>query len=237
VLTAPSGIEGTANIDFVLFRERWMVAENTFRPPWYHKNVMSELMGNIYGVYDAKPKGFVPGGMSCTTACCRTGRTRRPSSMPSNEPMVPVLPVGYHVLHVRDPLPAAPDALCRAGRASAGRLHRLLGVAWRRSSTGRRASSDKGGPGASRPRTPAGYFQTDERGQMPLLRSWVESANRADAEFPLNNLPCGVFSRGEDEPRCGVAIGDFVLDVAGWRRPGCWCWTAGRCWTCRSGTR
>ena len=64
VLTAPSGVEGTANIDFVLFRERWMVAENTFRPPWYHKNVMSELMGNIYGQYDAKPQGFVPGGMS-----------------------------------------------------------------------------------------------------------------------------------------------------------------------------
>ncbi len=64
VLTAPSGVEGTANIDFVLFRERWMVAENTFRPPWYHKNIMSELMGNIYGIYDAKPKGFIPGGMS-----------------------------------------------------------------------------------------------------------------------------------------------------------------------------
>jgi len=64
VLTAPSGVEGTANIDFVLFRDRWMVAEDTFRPPWYHKNVMSELMGNIYGIYDAKPKGFVPGGMS-----------------------------------------------------------------------------------------------------------------------------------------------------------------------------
>lgn len=64
VLTAPSGVEGTANIDFVLFRERWMVAESTFRPPWYHKNVMSEMMGNIYGEYDAKPQGFVPGGMS-----------------------------------------------------------------------------------------------------------------------------------------------------------------------------
>ncbi|MBX2837407.1 MAG: homogentisate 1,2-dioxygenase [Gammaproteobacteria bacterium] len=64
VLTAPSGIEGTANIDFVLFRERWSVAENTFRPPWYHKNIMSELMGNIYGIYDAKPEGFVPGGLS-----------------------------------------------------------------------------------------------------------------------------------------------------------------------------
>jgi homogentisate 1,2-dioxygenase len=64
VLTAPSGIEGTANIDFVLFRERWMVMEDTFRPPWYHKNIMSELMGNIYGQYDAKPQSFAPGGMS-----------------------------------------------------------------------------------------------------------------------------------------------------------------------------
>ena len=64
VLTAPSGIEGTANIDFVLFRDRWMVAEDTFRPPWYHKNIMSELMGNIHGVYDAKPQGFAPGGLS-----------------------------------------------------------------------------------------------------------------------------------------------------------------------------
>lgn len=64
VLTAPSGVPGTANIDFVLFRDRWMVAENTFRPPWYHKNIMSELMGNIHGQYDAKLKGFVPGGMS-----------------------------------------------------------------------------------------------------------------------------------------------------------------------------
>ncbi|MEL7098486.1 MAG: homogentisate 1,2-dioxygenase [Pseudomonadota bacterium] len=64
VLTAPSGSPGTANIDFVLFRERWMVAEDTFRPPWYHKNIMSELMGNIYGQYDAKPEGFVPGGIS-----------------------------------------------------------------------------------------------------------------------------------------------------------------------------
>ena len=64
VLTAPSGFEGTANIDFILFRDRWNVAEHTFRPPWYHKNIMSELMGNIYGIYDAKPEGFVPGGMS-----------------------------------------------------------------------------------------------------------------------------------------------------------------------------
>ena len=58
VLTSPSDTPGTANIDFVIFPERWMVAENTFRPPWYHMNMMSEFMGLIYGVYDAKPGGF-----------------------------------------------------------------------------------------------------------------------------------------------------------------------------------
>jgi homogentisate 1,2-dioxygenase len=64
VLTAPSGEEGTANVDFVIFPPRWMVAEHTFRPPWYHRNIMSEFMGLIEGKYDAKEEGFVPGGMS-----------------------------------------------------------------------------------------------------------------------------------------------------------------------------
>jgi homogentisate 1,2-dioxygenase len=64
VLTSPSETPGTANVDFVCFPDRWLVAENTFRPPWYHMNVMSEFMGLIYGQYDAKPRGFVPGGFS-----------------------------------------------------------------------------------------------------------------------------------------------------------------------------
>jgi homogentisate 1,2-dioxygenase len=64
VLTAPSESVGTANVDFVIFPERWAVAEHTFRPPWYHMNIMSEFMGLICGIYDAKPEGFVPGGMS-----------------------------------------------------------------------------------------------------------------------------------------------------------------------------
>ena len=63
-LTAPTGTPGTANVDFVIFPDRWLVAENTFRPPWYHMNLMSEFMGLIYGAYDAKPQGFVPGGFS-----------------------------------------------------------------------------------------------------------------------------------------------------------------------------
>ena len=64
VLTAPTEEAGTANIDFVIFPPRWMVAEHTFRPPWYHRNIMSEFMGLVHGQYDAKEEGFVPGGMS-----------------------------------------------------------------------------------------------------------------------------------------------------------------------------
>ena len=64
VLTSPSDTAGTANCDFVIFPPRWLVAEDTFRPPWYHRNVMSEFMGLVHGQYDAKPEGFKPGGMS-----------------------------------------------------------------------------------------------------------------------------------------------------------------------------
>jgi len=64
VLTSPSNVPGRANADFVIFPPRWMVAEDTFRPPWFHRNVMSEAMGLIHGAYDAKADGFAPGGLS-----------------------------------------------------------------------------------------------------------------------------------------------------------------------------
>jgi homogentisate 1,2-dioxygenase len=64
VLTSPSNVPGRANADFVIFPPRWMVAEGTFRPPWFHRNVMSEAMGLITGAYDAKAEGFAPGGLS-----------------------------------------------------------------------------------------------------------------------------------------------------------------------------
>ena len=90
VLTAPSEPPGTANIDFVIFPERWGVAENTFRPPWYHRNIMSEFMGNVYGVYDAKPEGFTPGGISLHNTMLPHGPDRNAFEHASNEPMVPV---------------------------------------------------------------------------------------------------------------------------------------------------
>ena len=68
VLTSPSDTPGTANCDFVIFPPRWLVMEDTFRPPWYHRNLMSEFMGLVHGQYDAKPAGFRPGGMSLHNA-------------------------------------------------------------------------------------------------------------------------------------------------------------------------
>ena len=64
VLTSPSAHAGIANVDLVIFPPRWMVAEHTFRPPWFHRNVMNELMGLVHGAYDAKAEGFLPGGVS-----------------------------------------------------------------------------------------------------------------------------------------------------------------------------
>lgn len=64
VLTAASAIPGTAIADFVVFPPRWLVTVDTFRPPWFHRNVMSEFMGLISGGYDGKATGFSPGGAS-----------------------------------------------------------------------------------------------------------------------------------------------------------------------------
>jgi homogentisate 1,2-dioxygenase len=71
VLTAPSDLPGAATVDFAIFPPRWLVGEDTFRPPWYHRNVMTEFMGLLHGEYDAKAEGFLPGGASlhnCMTA-------------------------------------------------------------------------------------------------------------------------------------------------------------------------
>ncbi len=64
VLTAPTEAPGMANVDFAIFPPRWLVAENTFRPPWFHRNVMNEFMGLVHGAYDGKQGGFSPGGAS-----------------------------------------------------------------------------------------------------------------------------------------------------------------------------
>lgn len=92
VLTSPSGVmPGVANVDFVIFPPRWSVAENTFRPPYFHRNVMSEFMGLISGVYDAKEGGgFVPGGCSLHNCMSAHGPDAASFEKASNTKLEPV---------------------------------------------------------------------------------------------------------------------------------------------------
>jgi len=90
VLTSASDTPGTANIDFAIFPPRWLVMEGTFRPPWYHRNVMSEYMGLIYGDYDAKTAGgFVPGGASLHTCMSAHGPDADAFDNASNADLAP----------------------------------------------------------------------------------------------------------------------------------------------------
>lgn len=89
VLTSPSHSPGIAAIDFVIFPYRWMVAEHTFRPPYFHRNVMSEFMGLIYGQYDAKSSGFAPGGFSIHNAMIPHGPDKQSTENAQKEVLEP----------------------------------------------------------------------------------------------------------------------------------------------------
>ena len=89
VLTSPSDTAGVANCDFVIFPPRWLVAEDTFRPPWYHRNVMAEFMGLVHGQYDAKPEGFRPGGMSLHNSMVPHGPDEQAYSKASSATLAP----------------------------------------------------------------------------------------------------------------------------------------------------
>ncbi|STR45842.1 homogentisate 1,2-dioxygenase [Iodobacter fluviatilis] len=89
VLTSPSAVTGQANCDFVIFPPRWMVAEDTFRPPWFHRNLMNEFMGLVRGEYDAKAGGFVPGGCSLHNVMSAHGPDARTFINASNAALKP----------------------------------------------------------------------------------------------------------------------------------------------------
>ena len=121
VLTSPSDVPGRANADFVIFPPRWMVAEDTFRPPWFHRNVMSECMGLIHGAYDAKAEGFAPGGISLHNHDGRPRPRRRQLERRERGRAEAAQDRRHHGLHGRELLALPPDPL-RAGdgRAAAG---------------------------------------------------------------------------------------------------------------------
>jgi homogentisate 1,2-dioxygenase len=89
VLTSPTDTAGLANVDFVIFPPRWLVAEDTFRPPWFHRNVMSEYMGLVKGTYDAKAEGFVPGGGSLHNTFASHGPDADTYARASAQPLIP----------------------------------------------------------------------------------------------------------------------------------------------------
>ena len=127
VMTSPSESPGTANIDFVIFPERWAVAENTFRPPWYHRNIMSEFMGLIYGIYDAKPEGFVPGGMSLHNMMLPHEPDKAlPSSTRATIKLRPSRLTNSLASHVRVAISPEADQFFIDGGRSPRRLRRLL---------------------------------------------------------------------------------------------------------------
>lgn len=90
VLTSPSSVPGVANLDFVIFPPRWSVAEHSFRPPWFHRNTMSELMGLVQGQYDARKAGFEPGGVSLHNAFVPHGPEAGVFEAASNADLKPV---------------------------------------------------------------------------------------------------------------------------------------------------
>jgi len=90
VLTSPSPAPGVANVDFVIFPERWQVAEDTFRPPWFHRNCMSEFMGLLAGAYDAKPQGMQPGAFTLHNAMLAHGPDADAFAAATNAELKPV---------------------------------------------------------------------------------------------------------------------------------------------------
>jgi homogentisate 1,2-dioxygenase len=117
VLTSASDTAGVANIDFVIFPPRWMVAEDTFRPPWFHRNFMSEFMGLIYGQYDAKKAGFEPGGMSLHNCMVPHGPEAGVFKSASSDPLTPVkqeetMAFMFESRYVIQPTPAALESPC-----------------------------------------------------------------------------------------------------------------------------
>ena len=131
VLTAPSDVPGAANIEFVIFPPRWLVGEDTFRPPWYHRNVMTEFMGLLHGVYDAKAEGFLPGGASLHNCMTAHGPDAETWERATRRRAQAAQDRKHHGVHVRKPLRHAAHALCRGSRPNCSTIISRAGKGWR----------------------------------------------------------------------------------------------------------
>ena len=127
VLTSPKRYAGRGQLDFVIFPPRWLVAENTFRPPWFHRNIASEFMGLVHGAYDAKADGFVPGGASLHNCMSGHGPDAASFDKASAADTTQARPYRRHDgLHVRDARGDPADPAGAGIAAAAARLPALL---------------------------------------------------------------------------------------------------------------
>ena len=114
VLHSPSDTPGVDTLDVVIFPPRWLAGENTFRPPWFHRNVASEFMGLVHGAYDAKAEGFVPGGASLHNCMSGHGPDAatfdKASSADTSRPHKVTDTMAF-MFETRTPLVATPHAL------------------------------------------------------------------------------------------------------------------------------
>ncbi len=197
VLTAPTAVPGTSNVDFGIFPPRWMVAEHTFRPPWFHRNAMNEFMGLIFGQYDAKAEGFIPGSASlhsCMQAHGPDAETFERAEKAELKPhyLADTLAFMFETQLVLHPTRFALETEC---------LQRDYFEVWqalKKHFTG----------------SPIRINATMNATHDPQRQSWVASANRPGGAFPIQNLPFGVF-QSAGQPAIGVAIGDQILDLRG----------------------
>ena len=183
----PRDTPGTANCDFVIFPPRWLVMEDTFRPPWYHRNLMSEFMGLVLRRVRRQARAASsPAAPACTTAWCRTAPTRRRSRRPASADLQAAQARQHAGLHVREPLPLHP--------------HRLRAAEPARSTP----TTPTAGP-ASRTNSSEHDHDASNATHDPALRSWVASANEAGCDFPIQNLPFGRFRRAGSTKPCASA--------------------------------
>ena len=198
VLHSASDTAGVSNIDFVIFPPRTLAMQDTFRPPWFHRNVASEFMGLVHGAYDAKAEGFSPGGASLHNSMSGHGPDVR--DVREGEPCRSLEArrhQGHDGLHVRDaPRVATHRTRRRIGRVAA----RVLPVLAR---PGQTLQSEQA-------------MNSIDETHDPALKSWVESANDPATDFSIQNLPFGRFRKAGESGalRIGVAIGDQILDLA-----------------------
>ena len=187
VLTAPSAIHGTANVDFAIFPPRWLVAEHTFRPPWFHRNMMNEFMGLIFGQYDAKAEGFLPGGASLHN--CMSGHG------PDAETFERATAAELKPQHIEDTLAFMFETRLAVRPTRFALETKILQHEYYECWQGLKKQLHRS-PG---PKTQP----------MTTATSWVGTANDPDSGFPLQTLPYCVFTPCHDAtPRLGIGIGE-----------------------------